>query len=130
MTPLLLPPVLLPPPQNPYVRYQISASITINNPYNGIIPSALPQGSVYTNYLNPTIVSGSSSGSAAIAAVSLVRDAMMVPSELGGVLHGEWKCFLLQLLHDSAHHATVAPSPAGNGHHRVGDKWVHSEPKL
>lgn len=68
--------------QDPYVRYSISGSITINDPYSNV-PSALPNGSTYTNFNNPGIVSGSSSGSAVAAAVSLVSRTSRVPRSLG-----------------------------------------------
>jgi len=53
-------------PQNPHLRYQLSTTTisSTTNPYP-TIPSAIATGT-YSNYKNPTIVSGSSSGSAAV----------------------------------------------------------------
>ncbi|GAQ88220.1 hypothetical protein KFL_004100080 [Klebsormidium nitens] len=66
---------------DPYVRYSIGNQITINNPYPDI-PSALPVNTTYFNYSNPGIVSGSSSGSAVVAATSLAM--VTIGSETSG----------------------------------------------
>ncbi|GAQ81495.1 hypothetical protein KFL_000820010, partial [Klebsormidium nitens] len=70
---------------DPYVRYQISGQITIDNPYPDI-PSALPVNTTYFNHSNPTIVSGSSSGSGVAAATSLAM--VTIGSETSGSILG------------------------------------------
>ena len=45
------------------------------------IPSAVPSGT-YLNVLNPTVVSGSSSGSAVTAAVSLVSETNLLEADV------------------------------------------------
>ncbi|GAQ88216.1 hypothetical protein KFL_004100040 [Klebsormidium nitens] len=70
---------------NPYVRYSISGQLIVRNPYPEI-PSVFPDNTTFVNYTNPTIVSGSSSGSGVAAAANLAM--VTIGSETSGSILG------------------------------------------